>query len=950
MARSGFGGSGDFGSFFGSLYTAGRDTARAQQDADDQDAFDKWQNGLMSDQEWIQYMQGRIDAYAGDPKRQQKWVDYLRQYSTVISDNQAEFAYKNGESTVNGLIAHYQERLASMDGESTEGRNMKLRINDLMDQRAVDSIQTGAEKIQLQIEKGQASYKDLLSFLREHRVDTRANSDLRESLDKQIKSVQEQIRTNAVEGSFEKLQYDYDRGALGAGAYAARLRHMAQQFKTSDPKRYYQILEAAVALGKAGGSGGGGGGGGGRGGSHKGADGLTASERKAKNVDTAMAARNRLQALIAQYEDGAKVGIDPKTGAQVVFSPAKVKQLDRQLLSAMDGLAHAYRRKGDLSAATAVETNKAQYISSYLVKHNTLPAAEAENELMRTTQARISAALEDPDPTRAMNALRGVARDWRNFATGLTNQQSQTYEGGGRPGAPTFGDSKGPLDRVDPEFASSAQALANALTTLTTPDIDDATAEAALSGVMQLYGGSEAGSAMSKLLAPVLQVHGNEQGLASGEVARVVTGKGIEYVRTTEVSSTALVNGAVVSTKIRVPDVDTDGKTTKLVDVYVDINGSPTKVKAVAQLDTVGGFASYYAKSKVSLPDGSVIPAGWVSDEVVSRVGDAVVGQLLANGKVQLKASQAYWKVTVPGGTDEHGKLRPSETWVQDGQTNLWYKDKLPIRGVQTYDNGVVKVTANGPAIDFKSFASAAGVPAPYVGMNPKKMQLLMDDGAVDTLDVKGRDLLGNVVPEAGLSNPYWNGSTTPRPTEVGGGAGHDSWWDDEERDQRRDSEMAMYRARTGKANVNAYTGFNTDFVADPKPQDPSAQLAEHFGINLGGTKPKAFDPGAFVSSSRERAQAAAEAKLKTTKPTYSGPVNANQSGVTLDPVGPRVNASTGFTINLPKPKPKATVTAHARPKPKARKPAPKVTLKPTVKKVEAPTQAVRSATQRVAY
>lgn len=905
MSRAGFGGSGDYGSFFGSLYNYQKSQSDAEQAAADQDAMSKWQNGLMSDQEWLDYIRGRVDAYAGDPKKQQTWVTYLRKYGNDISDNTAETAYKDGSTTINDLIAHYQDRLKGLSGQSDESRQLQLRINDLMDQRASDDIQTGAQKLMDQINAGKASYNDLLKFYQARRTDSRANSDLRTQLDKQIQSTRDTIRQNAVAGSFESLQYQYDSGTLSGGAYASRLRQMAVQFKTSDPQKYYQILEAAVKLEKSGGSGGGGGGG-----SSASRAKAAQSKQLTASIDTAQANRNNLYALIDQFDNGAKVGIDPATGQQVVFSPSKVQEIDRQLLASFDGLAKAYTAKGDGSAASQTQIAKAKYISGNLVKHNSMAAQEQENELLRTTTARINAAVDNPDPTAAMNALRDVASDWQAFSKNLVSTRTH---------APVVNDAghglagtapKGILDSVDPQLSATSQTIADALATLTRPGVTEEEAASAL----DVAGGL--GDGVKGILAPVLKVAGNQQGLATGEVARVLTQNGLQFVRTVPVSSTALVNGSMVTTTKRVPDISINDSgaqpAQQLVDVFMDVNGEPVKVSAVANLTAVQGMNAYYANSQIKLKDGTVIPKGAISQDVIAKLGKDDLAMYGNAGTISLKPAVQYYRVDVKGATDANGKPLPDTTWAQDIDTGLWYKDQLPIRGVQTYPNGVVKYDANGsPLIDYRSFSSAEGVPAPYAGGNPIKMESLFESGAagIDTSGLKGRNVLGEVTDELNMGNPYLAPACPPG----------QNWWNDADRMSRSQAQLQNLRDAAMRPTPESSLQSPVD-----DPANATRRTADSLGINISGTRARDYFHGGQTGHQQldvpglrqSRAEAQADILPKGAPPTlktFSGPQ------INLDGLTQARKADISDTLSRIKVK-------EATPKPSA---APKVKPKP---------------------
>ena len=93
MARFSFGG-GDYSGLFADLYQQQENEAKrleaetkAQQAADDQDAYDQWKNGLTSDEEWLAYIARRRDETVAEPKEHEKWVKLERQYTRSIADN-----------------------------------------------------------------------------------------------------------------------------------------------------------------------------------------------------------------------------------------------------------------------------------------------------------------------------------------------------------------------------------------------------------------------------------------------------------------------------------------------------------------------------------------------------------------------------------------------------------------------------------------------------------------------------------------------------------------------------------------------------------------------------------------------------------------------------------------------------------------------------------------------
>ena len=878
MARAGFGGSGDYSSTFAGLYSANKDTQRAQQDADDQDAFDKWQNGLLSDDEWMTYIRGRIDTYSGDPKRQERWVTNLRKYAVVISDNQAEFAYKNGGS-INQLIAYYQGRADSMVPGSTEARDLQLRINDLQDTRSSDSITEGGEKIIAGINKGTKTYGDLQSFLQAQLKTARPNSDLFKSINKQLDNVKEQIRTNVLEGSFEKLQYEYDAGKLSGGGYAAKLRQMAVQFKDSDPKRYYQILEAAIAIGKQGSSGGRGGRGGGGGG------GGSAASRKSLNatVDSIQAARNRTQALIEQFDNlgPGRSGVDPVTGKPVVFNEAKIKELDQALVRQFDDLAAAYTAKGDKSAAANAQKAKASYISQNVMAHNTMSADDSTRALLVSTGKVLDYATANPDPTAALGSVQGVAKVWKDYASSLEKSAVKTAGYGGdknrrlpsESGETQYAGKLGIMDQVSSDRLDRAKAMADAFATIARPGVSDEEVTAAAQLVMQYDSGVDApgGSkpVYSQMIAAATKVAGNSQGLATDDVQRVVQGGQVTFVRTQAVTTYATVDGSTMPVTKKIPMIDgLDGENARLVDIFMDINGVPTKVQAVATRSGVDGFNAWVASSPIKIGKGgqaTSYPAGTpLTQDVIKKL--QATGQwdaYLTAGTVGRAPALEMMTVQSAAFTDKYGKAHPAETWVQDLGTNLWYKGNLPVRGAIPGEDGTIpyKLGPDGKPIadlNWQSYGSAGGVPAPYSGANPREMQNLMNQDSDLVADIRGRGPDGSVTDEPqGLQWAYYD-PMNASPMNA------DSWWKDEQRDARKaalvDRDRKLIQTQKKHQDDLMRANMDPDEYRDWKKNSQSKAIvdagrsfletsginaiARSLGISIDGTKDrKPFQP-----------------------------------------------------------------------------------------------------------
>lgn len=953
MARRGLGGSGDYSSYFAGLYNFNRNEGKARQDAADQDAADRWANGLMSDAEWLAYIATAINREAGDPKRQQQWITAQRKYSSLIADKQAEQAYESG-GPISDLIAHYQERMSHMVKDSNEYRETSLRVNDLLDQRSADSLSDAAEAMVKQINAGKKTYGDLKALLQDSLKNTRPNSDLRKSIEKQIGDIDETLRTNKLEGSFEKLQFEYDAGKISGGTYAHKLRQMAGQFKDNDPKRYYQILEAAVALEKqgaaGGGSGGSGGGGGRRGGSGGGSGGGGGRSKKSINasIDLLQAKRNNLQSLVEQFESGASRGVDPGTGQVVVFNDGVVHDIDTKLVRIFDQLSAAYTEKGDKSAAANTQKSKSYFLTQHAVAHNTFAVQDTRRELMTASGKLLDDALDDPDPAKGLNKVNEVARNWELFHKSLTEkaEKSANYGGDIRRRLPgesgeTYynGKPKAQVDQVDPAVANEAAAFSAALRTIANPAVTDEEAAAAMTTLRSIAGGSD-NNALAQMASKALETASRNQGLATGDLVRIATPNGVRWARTEEVTYQAPDpggNGAVMVKK-KIPaqvrdgdkwvDLEVDGKSAKLVDIYVDINGSPTKMQAVAQLTTPQGFDTWYSTGQTGGGFPSNRPLTAAQIDKILKAKKLTLEQAVDTGVIGTGAAFQSWAVTTPSYTDKYGKHHDSEVWNQDPDTGLWYKGALPIRGVQRDANGMVVFDENGPKMDWRSFASAAGVPAPYAGTDAKAMQDQV--GSLDLSDLKSRGLLGEVVDQApDVSRAYFSG----QPIKAPGLRERDSWWDDELQEQKaHDLKTQAERdvENRKRPSGNPFTEKEAGAAVGGAVNTIVGGVAKALGINLGGTQTR---PSVLSAGKREDdiylPSGMPPKKKESAAPLVRMPDPGAKSGPSIKAEAPDLHLPAPTKAAPPRVKPNSTGAKASGGKDDVYKPPPKPKPKP---------------------
>lgn len=720
MARSSFGGSGDYSSLFGSLYAQSKALKAQQQDALDKDAYDRWKNGLASDDEWLAYIASRADATKSDkdPTDHQRWIQLQRQYVTSIADSQAEFAYSEGKASINELVAYYQGRLARLQEDSEEYRQLKGHLSDLIDKRDSEDLSTGAQAISDRIDRGQATYEDLLKFYKDRLGGLRAGSDLAKQVTGEIEKVRGTIADTKLAGEFERLKYLYESRKLSGKSYAARLTVMAEQYKASDPQKYYQILEAANRVRTSGGSGGGGGGGGSFSRSEKGI------EDQLKGID------NYLEMFSVAYKAGARVIPDPaKPGQQIVLTPELMSQIDEQRLGNFDKLASLYKANNLNSKYTTVLENKTKYIVSYVQPHNTVESSKQWGQLVGAAVKTIQATADSPD---LEGSLKQVVTSFQTMQQWL---QGEVVKNGALVAAE---------DQPTGDFVTNSSAFVDqALSILGDPEMDSTARMAALDALGRSLD-SDAGadydkgtqSAMKDLLTNSGAIASGAYDLASGKKVLAITPeKGLAPVdaRIQHTLAADPATGAMVNVDLSVPDIAVaNGE--RIQEVWIDVGGTPTKVYAVAG-QAPSPYKAWVAKSAITI-GGKTYKAGVaIPSNVVGQRGfaEAVQSGALSREDAFAVAGSPLNYIQIPA-YDDNGTRHEAVTWYQDPQTKLWYKGQPPISSASLNDDGTVRVGEDGKlSVNWLPYANAAGVAVPYAGANGRAMQDLYDQGAVGT-------------------------------------------------------------------------------------------------------------------------------------------------------------------------------------------------------------------------
>lgn len=253
MVRQGFGQGSDYSGLFASLWNEdqsnrerlARDLERRndeRQSAKDSEVFSKFDHGDLSGAELLAYIRQRVSDTAHDPQENAKWKDALRDYTESIADQAAEDAYAAGGS-IHQLIAYYQNKQGSAAKGSPEYSQTQKRLYELIDQAASDDMVMGAQRIVDKIARGEASLQDLADFYKRQMRSLRPNSPLRAEVQAQLSSVQNDIIKQNTDSAAAKIDFQFKAGQISGVEANRQLTSLAGTYQTSDPTRYWQMLE-----------------------------------------------------------------------------------------------------------------------------------------------------------------------------------------------------------------------------------------------------------------------------------------------------------------------------------------------------------------------------------------------------------------------------------------------------------------------------------------------------------------------------------------------------------------------------------------------------------------------------------------------------------------------------------------------------------------------------------
>lgn len=458
--------------------------SKEEQAAADQDAYNRWQAGEMSDEEWLAYVRERIEASKNEPEELTYWRDQLRDSEASIT----------------------QERIADQ-----------------------------AEDIMARIDAGTATYQDLLRLYSRELARLDPDSPLAEELRDEIDRTKGVIRDQATGGNIARAEFLFRSGQISGAQAATMIRKEAERYKNSDPQKYYQLLSSAYDLETFGSNGSRGSGSGGGGG--------TSDFSKGDLTDIGYqfdALHYRIDSLSDQFENGSSVGRDSNGDLIPLMNedgtPSdQMQAIDQQNLEAFDAEYEVFTeiandpnvdervRIDALKRAEQAANNRTSYIVDHIQPRNTIAYENQFNGMVNSLDNIMEIAGNSPDPQRYVKSLRRQVSNLKYWHSQLNSRAAEQNVGGFDEAAdPDTRIALQPEDQIAPEFIQNVEGFLGTIEEALAPGADPVALGRLLEGVDDQRLGRLAGQAGALVAAA--------EGLDNGTAVRVFTEGGVEIV------------------------------------------------------------------------------------------------------------------------------------------------------------------------------------------------------------------------------------------------------------------------------------------------------------------------------------------------------------------------------------------------------------------------------------
>lgn len=720
MPNLSFGQNSDPSSFFGglsrnylldqeALLRDAADRNRDVQDAQDKDTFDKWKNGMISDDEWLAYIARRVEETKGDSKQNQSWVELQREYTVAIADDKAEFQYQNGEITIHQLIAYYEGRRKGLNKDSQEWREVTLRINEYVDKAASDDIQAGAQDIADRIAVGSATLQDLKAYYQSKLGGLRKNSPLYEQISAEIRDIQSQIVAGGYSGGGGRSRYSSGGGNGGLSSAEAYDLSTSSGFIQADSvlREHAQRNSLGVSA------------------EARAFSGFIPGMSESDTNEFLAANSRYYESILDQWKDS-DTAIDPTTGEVIPGDPDTRRAVAYQLIDSYEMQAIANETGDTVNADFAMGRRDAQVqaILNYIQPANAMDFETDVVPILERVMNSDMYAIEQSGNFGAAPVFAATqAQRWQTALNRATKKRTRFLEGADdSPYGEKFGGDKPLTDQLPTGTVQYIQTIIDGLNEAAKGDFNSLEQ-------WRLQAADSSGPRMDWLVGPegtlakLASAHQTNQALVEGTAELVYSpedqelngGNGLVAVsrysvrpELGEVTPELNWNDAKIA-------YDPD-KGDREVTIWVDgPNGKPIPVRTLARVGFVPGWSALIDTTTNE----------YLSEESIRSIGTPDdVQRLIEDGSLERVPAGQYLSVRYIRNGRE---IR----MYQDERTGGW-SGRPPFSLESQVMTGIVGVSPSGQLPKrSRPFSHTRQVPVPYFGSDPEQFQRMIDRGEV---------------------------------------------------------------------------------------------------------------------------------------------------------------------------------------------------------------------------
>lgn len=879
MGRASFGGAGDYSGLFASLYNQSEAEAKRATEAAatrskqalaaaDDLAFSDWESGKISDDDLLAYIERRISESTTDPAELARWTKIQDDFRVRIADSKAEAAFAAGGDLAD-LVQYYETKMNSLQEGSAGYRVAQQRVVQLRDQAAEERFNNELNGL---IER-RASSQDLLDFYGKWKSLARPGSSLESKVENAYAEKKSQSVVETAEAKMAQLQFDFTRGKVSAAKYYAGIKDAASVYQTTDPVRYYQILQGAFKTKQAGTGGGG----------------------AAAMTDTL----NSIIKLVDQWEasqvNGSATMFNPLTGQVETITADAIKKYDNQFIKSATNMASAYKAGGNNTQAAAIYSKIGSYIASHVQVHVGFEQTDRLTLLMNNGLASLQNALDSNNvyaPEKVAQELRGQISTW---AKGLSYKPLEA----GQTEADPYGPRKLPTQEILDWAAQADLALNIFSDPLSTP----AQKSAAIDMISQSLSQPNVDPRLSAVVRDISDTFIKEILIPTGDITIVTdalkSGRATElYDANSGKVSVAFIEkqqtmrgekapDGTITMKPVLTDVLVDGQGNQLVgggqimaNVLIDVDDQVKKMPVILSPSSLPIYTAVYATG--------------------SKKGKAVETSELQNAKEEDFLKGGKYRLDPPS-VKSYGMIdvKTGKTWYYlpeiNGQPGGWIEmDQVKV-GANAIQIGQFTIVPQGQS-GFEIPPYTKILPAPYIGNNPEGAQnYLNNDPDLRSGIVKtGAD--GSISPSTDPTGIYYSASkygkmgTTPRDQLNA----RDSWWNSQTEEEIRRDKVREYN--------NSIIQFRAGEREPLGIAEPSAGLP--IGIGVGAGFPTLVDAARQIGISLPPSRPGAPTAMPAGISEYAGinraaAVAAQAKAKALTPTIKPATPTSDYLINL---------------------------------------------------